>query len=82
MHRQTRIRDSFIALFFLGVLLVTPPVLLVFNHPERILGVPALYLYLFISWAALIALTALLAGRLDAGDNAAPDNPAGDGRDA
>jgi hypothetical protein len=58
MHRQNRNRDGFIALFVLGVFLLLPPFLLVFNHPVGVLGIPVLYLYLFLAWGLLIVLGA------------------------
>jgi hypothetical protein len=68
MQAQGRMRERLIALFMLGALLLTPPLLIVFNHGTRVFGVPALYLYLFAVWAALIALVALAVGRWDAAD--------------
>ena len=44
-----------------------PPLLRVFNRPVRILGMPVLYLYLFVAWAALIGMTAAVV-RLDRSD--------------
>jgi hypothetical protein len=64
--------ERFVALFLLGVLLFAPPLLVVFNKPTRILGVPALYLYLFAAWAFLIALVALLIRRAAGHDRAGP----------
>ena len=59
MLRPSRTRELLIALFLLGALLLAPPLLIIFNKATRILGMPALYLYLFAVWAALIALVAL-----------------------
>lgn len=64
-----RAREHLVALFGFAVLLLTPPVLLIFNKPGRIFGIPALYLYLFVVWAVLIALAALAAGRSQAADD-------------
>lgn len=49
-------RDLLVALFFLGVVLLSWPFLVVVNHAHPVLGVPALVLYLFGVWAALIAV--------------------------
>jgi len=68
MQAQGRMRERLAALFMLGALLLTPPLLLVFNQATRVFGVPALYLYLFVVWAVLIALAALAVGRWDAAD--------------
>ena len=68
MQAQSRRRELLIALFLLAVLLLTPPLLIVFNQPTRLLGVPLLYLYLFVVWAVLIALVALAVERRDVAD--------------
>ena len=56
--RPSRTREFLTALFLLGVLLFAPPLLIVFNEPIRILGIPLLYFYLFAVWTGLIALVA------------------------
>ena len=45
----------------LGILLFNYPILTLFNVPGTLFGVPVLYAYIFITWAALIALMAFLA---------------------
>jgi hypothetical protein len=47
----------------LGTVLFNYPILALFNHPDTLFGVPLLYAYLFIAWAALIGLMALVAHR-------------------
>jgi hypothetical protein len=49
-----------LALFFLGCLLFNYPVLSLFSRSGYVLGIPILYVYLFISWAALIGLIAII----------------------
>ncbi|HEX8010249.1 MAG TPA: hypothetical protein VF814_04860 [Casimicrobiaceae bacterium] len=51
----------FVALCMLGLLLFNYPVLALFNVSGVLFGVPILYAYIFIAWAALIALMALVA---------------------
>ena len=51
-----------VALFVLGALLLTYPLLSLFNRSELVFGVPLLYAYLFGAWALLVALMALAAG--------------------
>jgi hypothetical protein len=51
----------FVALCMLGILLFNYPILTLFNVPGALFGVPVLYVYLFIAWAALIAMMAYLA---------------------
>jgi len=55
--------QQFVALCMLGLVLFNYPILALFNVPGTLLGVPVLYAYLFIAWAALIALMALVANR-------------------
>jgi hypothetical protein len=73
MLRPSRTRELLIALFLLGALLFAPPLLTIFNTATRILGIPALYFYLFVVWAALIALVALAVERRHADDDAEAD---------
>jgi hypothetical protein len=67
MQAPSRTRELLVALFVLGVLLLAPPLLIIFNTATRILGIPTLYLYLFLVWAVLIALVALAVERGDDG---------------
>ena len=81
MQAQGRMRERLMALFILGALLLTPPLLVVFNQATRVFGVPTLYVYLFVVWAALIALVALAVERWDATDGldeAETEAPSGD----
>jgi hypothetical protein len=52
-----------VAAFLLGCLLLTYPLLSLFDRSETVFGVPLLYLYLFIAWALLIAIMAVAVGR-------------------
>ena len=53
--------QRFVALCMLGILLFNYPILALFNVPAELLGVPVLYAYVFVAWAALIALMAWIA---------------------
>ena len=55
--------QRFVALCMLGMVLFNFPILALFNVTATLLGVPALYAYIFMAWAALIALMALVAER-------------------
>lgn len=48
------------AVFFLGVLLLTYPILTLFDHPTLLFGIPLLYLYLFVVWLVIIGLIILV----------------------
>ena len=52
--------QRFVALCMLGLLLFNYPILALFNVPGTLFGVPVLYAYVFIAWAVLIALMALV----------------------
>jgi hypothetical protein len=71
MSRPGLTHERLVALFLLGVFLFTPPFLGIFNTPDRILGLPSLYLYLFAAWTLLIALVTLAIERSDADDGPA-----------
>ena len=53
--------QRFVALCMLGVLLFNYPILALFNVSGVLLGVPVLYAYMFIAWAALIAVMGWIA---------------------
>jgi len=53
--------QRFVALCLLGTLLFNYPILALFNVSGMVLGVPVLYVYMFIAWAALIAAMGWLA---------------------
>ena len=55
--------QRFVALCMLGMVLFNFPILALFNVGGTLLGVPVLYAYIFLAWAALIALMALVAER-------------------
>ena len=53
--------QRFVALCLLGMLLFNYPILALFNVSGVLFGVPVLYVYMFVAWAALIALMAWIA---------------------
>jgi hypothetical protein len=53
--------QRFVALCMLGLLMFNYPILALFNLPGTLFGVPVLYAYIFVAWAALIALMAFVA---------------------
>ena len=57
--RNTAIGDRSVALFLLGVLCFSPPLLAVFASDALVFGVPVLFFYLFGAWALLIGLLVL-----------------------
>lgn len=77
MAQRGQRSDRMAAVFVLGVVLFTPPLLNVFDAGAEttVFGVPLLYLYLFLAWAVLIVLMGVTVGK------PAPDG-AGPGTDA
>jgi hypothetical protein len=61
-------RDLLAACFFLFAALLVWPLLTIPNRPVLIAGVPALVLYLFGVWAAIVGVLAWVARR-SAGDD-------------
>ena len=55
--------DRLIALFLLALVLFNPPLLQAFGAPGFLFGWPALMLYIFGVWPAVIALLALAVER-------------------
>ena len=62
MIRPGATGERLLALFLLGVLLFSPPMLQIFSVETYFVGVPVLYVYLFVAWAVLIFIAASLAG--------------------
>ncbi len=61
--RSSSTGERTIGIFLLGLVLLFPPFLTVFNRPAMIAGVPVLYLYLFVAWGLVIALIAVVVER-------------------
>jgi hypothetical protein len=55
--------DRLIALFLLGVLALSPPLLAVFRAEAFVFGLPLLFFYVFAAWAVLIGLLAFIIER-------------------
>ena len=52
-----------IAIFLLGCLLFNYPLLYLFNVDNYFFGIPLFYVYIFLAWGLLIALTAAVVER-------------------
>lgn len=63
MTRATLVRQRLLTLFLAGLLLLYSPLALQFEALGRWLGVPLLLIYLFLAWAAVIALAAGILSR-------------------
>lgn len=52
-----------VAVAALGFLLFAPPLLSLFDHRTRVFGAPVLWAYLFLAWAVVIGLVAVIVRR-------------------
>lgn len=57
---ERRKGERLVVLAVLGFVLFNYPLLSIFSSERTVLGVPALYAYLFAAWAGLIVLMALV----------------------
>lgn len=60
-RHESRIREWSFALFLFGVVAFTPPLILVFDRPTMLVGLPLFYIYIFAMWAVLIAVVRRIA---------------------
>jgi hypothetical protein len=49
----------------LGFVLFAPPLIAAFDRGGHLLGVPVVWVYLFLAWAVVIGLVAVLVARSD-----------------
>ena len=74
--RRSARSERLIALFLLGSVAFSPPLLRILGTDAAPFGWPLVYLYAFTAWAGLIAGVALLVERRppDGGDTPKPDD--------
>jgi hypothetical protein len=63
MIRSSLKGQRLVALFLLGCLLLNYPLFSLFSGASHVFGVPLLYVYVFLAWALLIALMAIVVER-------------------
>jgi hypothetical protein len=56
---EDRVRTRLVVLAVLGLALFNYPLLRVFDRDVIVLGVPMVWLYVFVAWGLLIAMVAL-----------------------
>jgi hypothetical protein len=71
-----KLESASLFLTILAAMLITPPLVLVFQVDGRFLGIPAEVVYLFVAWAAMIAGAWWLSRRMPR--ERAPEPPAED----
>jgi peptidoglycan/LPS O-acetylase OafA/YrhL len=62
MPEEARRRDQLLGLFVLGLALFNPPLLYLFSG-GTVFGWPLLYVYIFVVWALVIAIVAIVVSR-------------------
>ena len=60
-RHESRIREWSFALFLFAVVAFTPPLILVFDRPAMLFGLPLFYVYIFAVWALLILVVRRIA---------------------
>lgn len=68
LARPSGRKERLAAVFLLGIMLFTPPLLAVASRDTMVAGIPLLYLWLFGGWLALIAVMALVVERSREGE--------------
>lgn len=63
MNERNTKGQQLVALFLVGCVLFSYPLLSLFSHDGLVGGIPILYLYIFTAWAALIGLLAMVIER-------------------
>jgi hypothetical protein len=63
MNKKQLTGQQLIALFLAGCLLFNYPLLSIFSRDGLIWGIPILYVYIFVAWAVLIGLMAVVIER-------------------
>jgi hypothetical protein len=76
-HAEGRLADRALALMAATLVLLTPPVIGIFDRPVLLLGIPLLHIYCYVVWLAAIGCGAWLSARLnvtkhDGGGDAGP----------
>jgi hypothetical protein len=72
MPGRGRLVERSFVLTLLTFVLLTPPIIAIFNVPVLVLGVPLLHVYCFGVWLAAIVVGARLAAGLRRDDGATP----------
>jgi hypothetical protein len=68
---EGRLGERALVLTVVTLILLTPPILTIFDVPVTVAGIPLLHVYCFATWLVAIVLGGWLARRMDRGDTAA-----------
>lgn len=75
---EGRLTDRAFVLPILTLILLTPPIITIFDVPVFVFGIPLLHIYCFGLWLAAIAIGGLLSARM-VGGRARPPHGGDDG---
>ena len=79
----SRAGERLVALAIAAALALNYPLLFLIDSESTVLSIPTLYFYLFVCWATVIFLTAVILHRdRSAASTSSDDTSAGDGPDA
>ena len=81
VRAEGRLADQSFALTLFTLVLLTPPILTIFDVPVLIFGIPLLHIYCYGVWLLAIAAGAVLAPRLYAAQDTIGNKIEPDGRD-
>jgi hypothetical protein len=54
--RHLNLKETWVIFFILGIIMMNYPFIHIFDTPNRIFGMPALFIYLFIGWLISIGV--------------------------
>lgn len=74
MSRARTLRERGLFLVVVAFLAFMPPLLLTANQAALVFGLPVFLIYVFVAWAAVIAATGLISGRLSHRSGPGPNN--------
>jgi hypothetical protein len=74
MPAERRSRENMVILFVVGLLALNYPLLSLFDRMKLVLGIPLLFLYVFVMWLVIIALTAMVVERAERRGDERPDS--------
>lgn len=62
-RKDEQLAGRLAAVAALGFVLIVPPFLTQFDNMDQVFGVPVLWAYLYLVWAVVIGLVAVIGGR-------------------
>ena len=54
--RHLHLKETWVMFFILGIIMMNYPFIHIFDTPNRIFGMPALFIYLFVGWLISIGV--------------------------